>query len=181
MLSTWTPVAVGDNAVFTSCGNRGTNHAVGAIGWKTIGDKVYFILANQWGQWGNTGGKPGGDRSYALMGLGCDEYGDEIAFLPAETDPTPCKPPYILLPVEVTAHTGDEIVLAVKKVDGISYQWFKDGVKVGGDSSAIGVIAGAADTEYKVIGKNSCGTAESKTRLKPIASVVGQEDVTTVP
>jgi len=71
-----------DGAVWTRCSNNGTNHAIGVTGWKTVNGKVYFHAKNSWGTgWGQSG--------YAWIPLGCDGFGEEVAFLPA----TPAPPP----------------------------------------------------------------------------------------
>ncbi len=76
-----TPPTV-DGVVWTRCSNNGTNHAIGMTGWKTVGGKVYFHAKNSWGTgWGQKG--------YAWIPLGCDGFGDEVAFLPATPTPGP--------------------------------------------------------------------------------------------
>lgn len=76
-----------DGAVLTSCNSGQTNHAIGITGWKTVNGKVYFHAKNSWGtSWGQKG--------YSWIALGCDSFGDEIAFLPASPAvPTPTPSP----------------------------------------------------------------------------------------
>jgi hypothetical protein len=71
-----------DGAVWSRCSNNGTNHAIGMTGWKTVNGQVYFHAKNSWGSsWGQNG--------YAYIPLGCDGFGEEIAFLPAQPTPPP--------------------------------------------------------------------------------------------
>jgi hypothetical protein len=147
----------------TRCGGRSTNHAIGTVGWKTVAGKVYFIMRNSWGDsWGDSG--------YGLIALGCDAFGEEIAY--PLTDSMPCKPPTPKLPVEVEGAVGDELVLAVKAQDGVTYTWFKDGAQVATGSSTLAVTVSATDSVYKVVGKSACGTGESQTRVKAVTAVL---------
>ncbi len=78
----WGSPPTADGAVWTRCSNNSTNHAIGITGWKTVGGKVYFHAKNSWGtSWGQKG--------YAWIALGCDGFGDEVAFLPASPTPSP--------------------------------------------------------------------------------------------
>jgi cathepsin L len=152
----------------TSCGRGQTNHAIGVVGWKTVGSKVYFIMRNSWGKtWGAAG--------YGVLALGCDSFGDEIAY--PLTDAMPCKPPTPKLPIEVSGTAGDELVLAVKKEKGATYAWYKDGVLVPtatGASHKIKVTA--KDSVYKVVAKTPCGSGESQTRVKAVTMLETPED-----
>lgn len=78
----WGSPPTADGAVWTRCSNNGTNHAIGVTGWKTVGSTVYFHAKNSWGTgWGQKG--------YAWIPLGCDGFGDEVAFLTASPAPGP--------------------------------------------------------------------------------------------
>ncbi len=78
----WGSPPTADGAVWTRCSNNGTNHAIGATGWKTVNGKVYFHAKNSWGTgWGQKG--------YAWIPLGCDGFGQEVAFVPATPTPGP--------------------------------------------------------------------------------------------
>lgn len=146
-----------EDSAHTQCRNGQTNHAIGAVGWKVLGGKTYFIMRNSWGKgWGAQG--------YGLIALNCDRYGEEISY--PLTDAMPCTPPTPKLPVEVSGMAGDELVLAVKAQQGVSYAWTKDGAATPGSASELAVKVTAAPQVFKVIAKNACGTAESSTRVK---------------
>lgn len=171
----WSSPPTGDDAVWPSCGNKSTNHAVGVVGWKTIGGKVYFKMRNSWGKnWGSTAGRPGGEHGYALMKLGCDALGDEVAY--PMTDAAPCKPPMPKLPVELLGAPGDELVLAVKPEADAHYQWAvgTNPQPVGTDAAQLMIRAPASGAEefYRVVATNSCGRGESTVRVKSM-SVAG--------
>lgn len=141
----------------TRCGSGQTNHAIGVTGWKTISGKVYFRVRNSWGDsWGYKG--------TALMPLGCDNLGEEVAYI--MTDIMPCVPPKVKLPVTVSINTGDEVELAVKQITGVSYSWTADGVQFATGSEV--TISPTKDTIYKVMAKNTCGSAESSTQVKVV-------------
>lgn len=76
----WGSAPSQEGAVWTRCSNNGTNHAIGVTGWKTVDGKTYFHAKNSWGKgWGQNG--------YAYIPLGCDGFGEEIAFMPAAPKP----------------------------------------------------------------------------------------------
>lgn len=83
----WGSPPSSEGAVWSRCSNNGTNHAIGVTGWKTVDGKVYFHAKNSWGKsWGQNG--------YAWIPLGCDGFGEEVAFMPASPKPpTPPPPP----------------------------------------------------------------------------------------
>lgn len=170
----WSSPPTGDNAVWpTNANNRSTNHAVGLVGWKTIAGKAYFIMRNSWGtSWGSTGGRPGGERGYALMPLGADMLGEEVAYI--TTNQMPCEPPKPLLPVEVVGNLGDEIVLAVKADAASTYSWFKDDKAVGGNAAQLVAKVDPTEAVYRVVAESTCGKGESKTRLKALAVRAGE-------
>lgn len=142
-------------APITRCSHGQTNHAIGITGWKTVNSKVYFRLRNSWGSsWGAKG--------TALMQLGCDNLGEEVSYV--MTNVMPCKPPMHKLPISVAIMAGDEVVLAVNGQSGVSYTWTAGDMQVGTGSQV--TIAPTQDTVYKVVGKNSCGSAESSTQVK---------------
>lgn len=155
--SRWGSFPSDPNAVVTRCGSGQTNHAIGITGWKTVNGKVYFHVRNSWGtDWAAAG--------YTYMPLGCDNLGEEVAYI--MTDVMPCIPPKVKLPVEVSINAGDEVVIAVKEEQDVSYIWTVADREVGRGSEL--VIAPGIDTIYKVSAKNNCGTAESSTRVKII-------------
>lgn len=157
----WNAPPSSDDGVFSRCGSGMTNHAVGLIGWKTIGGKVYMKMRNSWGAWGNTAGKAGGQKGYALMPLGCDNLGEEVAYI--MTDSMPCQPPKVKLPVETLAQAGVDVMLGVREQSGVDYEWFVDGVSVA--HGAMAYFAPTATTVYKLVGKNACGTSESSSKI----------------
>lgn len=158
----WSRPPTSDDGVFSNCGRGGTDHAVGVIGWKTINSKVYFKMKNSWGaDWGNTAGRPGAEKGYALMPLGCDSLGEEVAYI--MTDSMPCQPPVVKLPVETMAQAGVDVMLGVKEQAGVDYEWFVDGVSVA--HGAMAFFAPTATTIYKLIGKNACGQSESSSKI----------------
>lgn len=99
----WIVVSAGDNwssaptaskGLFTACNNNQPNHAVGVVGWDTINGRTYFKMRNSWGSgWGNDAGRPGMERGYALMTLGCSMLGYEAAYAIAEGVQPPPAPP----------------------------------------------------------------------------------------
>jgi hypothetical protein len=151
-----------DDGVFTSCSQGQTNHAVGLVGWTTIEGKLYFKMRNSWGQWGNTAGRPGAERGYALMPLGCRNLGEEVAYI--ITDATPCKPPMVKLPQTMTIDRGFEVPLAVKPETGVDYEWYTGTQKIG--DGPIVYVTPTEDTVYTVKAKNACGTAESSVKVQ---------------
>ncbi len=156
----WGSFPSSEDQAHTSCRNGQTNHAIGVVGYRVVGSKTYFIMRNSWGRgWGAKG--------YGLLALNCDRFGEEIAY--PLTDAMPCTPPTPKLPVEVAGAVGDKLVLAVKRQDGASYAWFKDGVLTPTAlGSTHGVTVKATAAVYKVVAKNACGTGESSTRLKAV-------------
>lgn len=140
----------------TRCGNGQTNHAIGVTGWKTVNGKVYFRIRNSWSSaWGANG--------YGLMGLGCDNLGEEVAYI--MTNSMPCVPPKVKLPVQVLINAGDSVVLAAQSLSDSLYSWTDPKGAVVGTTPEINVSP-AKDTVYKVVAKNSCGSAESSTQVK---------------
>lgn len=69
----WGSFPDSEDKMYTRCGRGQTNHAVGVVGWKKINGKVGFIMKNSWGtEWGAKG--------YGVLPLGCDSFGDEVAY-----------------------------------------------------------------------------------------------------
>lgn len=66
---------------YTRCGRGQTNHAVGVVGWyKDPKGKTQFIMKNSWGEsWG--------DKGYMSLALGCDSFGEEVAFISLDATP----------------------------------------------------------------------------------------------
>ncbi len=67
----WGSVPKSEKQEYTRCRNGQTNHAVGVTGWH---DGNVLHMKNSWGKsWGADG--------YMSMKLGCDSFGDEVAFI----------------------------------------------------------------------------------------------------
>lgn len=160
--SEWSVPPTSDNGVFSRCSHGGTNHAVGLVGWKTINGKAYFKMRNSWGKnWGSTAGKPGAERGYALMPLGCDSLGEEVAYIiPAAMT---CQPPEVKLPAELESHSGQLLRLGIERQEGVQYEWFVNDVRVAQGPSAI--FHPLQTTVYKLVGKNSCGQSEISSKI----------------
>lgn len=169
--SRWSNPPTGDMDVWPKpASNRQTNHAVGLVGWRQVSGKTYFVMRNSWGtRWGSTGGRPGTERGYALMPLGADALGEEVAYI--TTQAMPCQPPRPVLPVEVVATPGEEIVLAVHADASAVYQWYRGETLVGGNASTLPVRVETANAEliYRVVATNGCGNGESRVRVKALA------------
>lgn len=73
--SAWGSPPASEKTMYTRCGRGQTNHAVGVVGWfKNKSGKTAFIMKNSWGLgWG--------DKGYMSLPLGCDSFGDEVAFI----------------------------------------------------------------------------------------------------
>ncbi len=73
----WSRPPKDEKTAYTHCGRGQTNHAVGVVGWwKDSKGKTQFIMKNSWGtSWGAGG--------YMSLPLGCDSFGDEVAFIKA--------------------------------------------------------------------------------------------------
>ncbi len=167
--SRWSNPPTGDMSLWpATANNRSTNHAIGLVGWRTVNGKAYFIARNSWGtSWGSTGGRPGAERGYALMPLGADALGEEVAYI--ATSIMPCQPPKPILPVEVVVTAGMEVVLAVKPDSSATYKWYRGDMEIAGaTSSSLVIKVDAANSElvYRVVATNSCGSGESRVRVK---------------
>ncbi len=113
----WGSPPSSEKTMYTRCGGGQTNHAVGVTGWhkdeKT--GRVAFHMKNSWG-------KGWGDQGYMSLPLGCDSFGDEVAFIKiAKPDPTPVPPSPSPEPTAVptpnpTPAPVDECKEAYKKV-----------------------------------------------------------------
>ncbi len=155
----WGSPPASEKTVYSRCGRGQTNHAVGVVGWfKGSNGKTAFIMKNSWGtSWG--------DKGYMSLPLGCDNFGEEVAYV--ITQNLPCKPPMVKLPAEVQVEMGTEAMLGVKEVEGVDYTWFK-----GSDQIGVGnmiYVSPSEDTIYKLVAKNSCGASESSVRVKMIS------------
>lgn len=72
----WGSPPSSEKTMYTRCGGGQTNHAVGVTGWHkdAKSGKTAFHMKNSWGlNWG--------DKGYMSMPLGCDSFGDEVAFI----------------------------------------------------------------------------------------------------
>lgn len=131
-----------------------TNHMVALTGWKTVNGKVYFHMKNSWGLgWGEAG--------YGWFTLGSYNMGEDAGYI--AVDSLPCPPPKLKLPSEMIVVAGDEIVIALKKVDGVSYAWFQGSTQVGEGNEL--VVTPSTDTVYRAAIKNSCGAGEIQVKV----------------
>lgn len=139
----------------TGCPHGQTNHIVTLTGWKTGTDgKIYFKIKNSWGTgWGVKG--------YGFVKAGCYDLAEDASWIAIEA--IPCPPPKIRMPKSITVEPGEEIVLAVKKIEGVTYAWY-EGTKLIGDTNLL-VIVPEYDTVYRVVAKNQCGEAEIQTMI----------------
>lgn len=159
----WGNMSSNSDNIYTTCGNGGTNHAIGLVGWKTVNGKVYFKIRNSWGSsWGSDAGRPGSERGYNMMKLGCDSLGEEVAYIISQS--LPCQPPKVKLPAEVTITKGDEVRLGIRPEGGVDYEWTSTNETLG--KGEFMYVSPSTDTIYTVVGKNSCGRAESSVRVK---------------
>ncbi len=73
----WSRPPKDEKTAYKNCGRGQTNHAVGVVGWWTDSKgKTQFIMKNSWGEsWG--------DKGYMSLPLGCDSFGEEVAFIKA--------------------------------------------------------------------------------------------------
>lgn len=174
---------------YTSCGSSQTNHAVGVVGWWTDSKgKTQFIMKNSWG-------KEWGDAGYMSLPLGCNNFGEEVAFIeiakptppptptpnpspsptpqpsptPSPTPPGPCSAPKVKMAAEVQVFGNTEVMLGVKSEANTSYSWVSDGAVVGNESMLF--VTPEKDAVYKLSAKNECATAESQVRVRIVMSV----------
>lgn len=88
----WSTVSAGGNdwngdvkTEFKSCSSGQTNHATATVGYDMTGagtanSDFVFTVANSWGtDWGDSG--------FYHIKLGCDSFGEEVAFIPAVPQP----------------------------------------------------------------------------------------------
>jgi len=155
-------VTVGANGSFMNidsddagCGGTiGTNHMVALVGWKTVNGKVLFHVKNSWGtHWGNQG--------YSYIGLGCWNLGEDVSYLAVNA--VPCQPPKVKLPAEYTVAVGDTVMLAVKDIPSVTYEWSENG-KVLGTSAQLEYMATASAVIMLKV-HNECGDGEIKTQI----------------
>ncbi len=189
--SAWGSPPSSERTPYTRCGSGQTNHAVGVVGWEKISGKTYFIMKNSWGSgWG--------DHGYMALALGCDSFGDEVAFVevaqpspspspsttptptppgPSPTatpthepspSPSPCVPPHVSVPAEVQVFAGREIELGTKEESGVSYSWTASNALVG--SAATIYVTPPKDDVYKVTAWNACGQTEALVRVRIVMS-----------
>lgn len=156
----WGQAPSTEDVMFRSCSRGQTNHAIGIVGWKKINGKEGLIIRNSWGMgWGAKG--------YAVMPLGCDNLGEEVAYI--MTDAMPCKPPVFQLPALIEISANVEVMLGVKEQPGVEYEWTVDDKVVA--KGAMAYFTPAADTVYKLVGKTSCGSTESSVKVKLVTPV----------
>ena len=182
--SAWGNPPVSEKTPYTRCGSTQTNHAVGVVGWwKDASGKTQFIMKNSWGEgWG--------DKGYMSLPLGCNNFGEEVAFIevekapeptptpvppgPTPPGPTPVPPcdraPKVKLPAEVQVFAGVEVMIGVQKEPGVTYAWTLDGQVIGNEATIM--VAPPKDAVYKLSGKNACAVTESQVRLRIVMSKV---------
>lgn len=168
----WGNPPVSEHTAYNHCGSTQTNHAIGVVGyWKDASGKTQFIAKNSWGtSWG--------DKGYMSLPLGCNSFGEEVAFIsvahmpgPTPTPgpdptPTPCTPPAIKLPALIVALPGVEVSVGIKqKTAGWTYEWYADGVKIPNETEPMIYVTPAKDTVYKLQASSSCGTAQSSVKV----------------
>lgn len=152
----WGQAPSNENTIFNSCGRGQTNHAIGVVGWKKVNGKSVFIIKNSWGkEWGAQG--------YALMALGCDSLGDEVAYI--QTNASPCRAPEIKLPAIVQAYKGTEVMVGVKDNKQWTYDWYNEaGTKI--YSGPHLYVTPEKTSVYKLIARSNCGKAESLVKVE---------------
>lgn len=162
----WGSPPKSERTAYSRCGHGQTNHAVGVVGWwKDSKGKNQFIMKNSWGlEWG--------DQGYMSLPLGCDSFGDEVAFIQVEASnppsPPPCTVPKAKLPAEVQVFSDTEIMLGVKAEAGVSYVWSIEGAQVGMESMLY--VVPMKDQIYKLSAKNACASTESQVRVRIVHS-----------
>ncbi len=152
-------VTVGANSSFmrlkagfnTACPSAGTNHIVTLVGWKTnpADKKVYFRIKNSWGEsWG--------DKGYAYVRRGCWNLAEEASWLAVTS--APCQPAKVRLPKESIVAYGDDVRLAVKPEEQVSYSWYRGTEKLA-DGPYLDLVARDSFV-VKLVASNRCGTGE---------------------
>ena len=96
------------------------------------------------------------------MQLGCNNLGDEVAYI--QTDAMPCKVSTVKLPAEIVMAPGDEVRLGVRPESGVEYEWFKNETSIG--TGEFIYVSPSEETVYSIKGKTSCGSSESSVRVK---------------
>lgn len=139
--------------VFKGCKNGGTNHMVAIVGYDDATQS--WKMKNSWGtKWG--------DQGYMNIAYGCDRICEEAAFAVIEGEP--CKPPKAKLPAEVKIYAGEEVTLAVKAENGVTYSWFIDG-QTTNSFGPLFTSVWEKDSVVKLVAKNACGELEVETKI----------------
>lgn len=167
----WGSPPKNEKTPYNHCGKSQTNHAVGVVGyWEDSKGNTEWIMKNSWGEnWGAKG--------YMSMPLGCNNFGEEVAFIEVEKKPdpspgptptpSPClNPPRIKLPAEVQFFAGSEVMLGVKAEANVAYSWTLEGKEIG--KEAMIYVTPEKDSVYKLSAKNACGIAESQVRVRTV-------------
>jgi hypothetical protein len=159
----WDVAPAGDDGVMQRCGSRDINHAVGLVGWKTIGGKVYFKVRNSWGNdWGSTAGRPGAEKGYTLAPHLCNLLNEEVAYIVTEKT---CKPPQLENVASMVIEPNEDTPLSVREVEfDTKYAWYVGKTKVGTGPAII--INQDRPKTYRVVAKNSCGQSESMIQVE---------------
>jgi len=140
--------------VFTNCHGTPTNHENAAFSY----DRTQHFLGLQ-NSWGKSFGRPS-DPGTFLMKWGCNNLAEDAGYyVPAAA---PCQPPKAHLPAEIIINQGDDLTLAVKAEDGVTYEWF-DGATSLGKGAVLTVQPPKVSMEVRLVASNRCGEAEIKT------------------
>jgi hypothetical protein len=162
----WDQAPTSDDGIMQRCGSRNINHAVGLVGWKTIGGKVYFKVRNSWGpEWGSTAGKPGAEKGYTLASHGCNLLNEEVAYIVTEKT---CKPPMIYTDPLLSVPANKDFPVSIKEVEpDTEYSWHLAGKKVG--RGTVIYVNQDRNMTYLIKAKNPCGQSELavKVEVKP--------------
>lgn len=181
---------------YTSCGRAQTNHAIGTVGyWKDkVSGKTYFIAKNSWGtSWG--------DHGYMSLPLGCNNFGEEVAFIevdklvppspsPVPPTPSPVPPSPTPGPPSPTPQPSPGPCQPPRTKMAAEVQVFPDTEVMLGVKSEAGVsyvwtdvvnvvmgkesmlyVTPVKDTVYKLMASNSCAVSESKVRVRLVQSL----------
>jgi hypothetical protein len=141
----------GSRVHMTGCGNRGTNHMVTLVGYN---EQDEFIIGNSWG-------KDWAENGFAYAKQGCNALAgeeDSAAFVVYEGGPAPV-PPKVSLPSDIYTKLETKMPIGVESQAGVTYDWYSGEEKIG--SGALIWVNPSKDTKYKLVAKNTKGTAES--------------------
>jgi hypothetical protein len=136
-----------ESDVVTGKGSQ-ANHEVTANAYRENNE---FGNRNSWGPQAQA-------KGYFWIKFGAKQYTNDAGYFVFKGGP--CNPPTAKLPAEYVVHSGDEVALAVKPEQGVSYEWREGKDKVVGTENLVGVVPAAGETEYRLKVSNKCGVAE---------------------